>query len=164
MADLRLNHIGFVFQAYNLIPVLSAYENVEFIMQLQGVTANQRRQKAEAILNEVPLITTRTSGHAEFIWPYHPFLVDGMYEPYMAKSEFTQNMNWFEPSINSIRLNLRSAYNLWSKRGNPDPDWKHNDYLAKCAKDQLEYFNKRNYTVERVANDLKEMLKEITNE
>ena len=37
LADLRLYHIGFVFQAYNLIPVLSARENVEFVMQVQGV-------------------------------------------------------------------------------------------------------------------------------
>jgi len=55
LADLRLNHIGFVFQAYNLIPVLSAYENVEFIMQLQGVPASQRRQRANEILVEVGL-------------------------------------------------------------------------------------------------------------
>ena len=46
LADLRLHHIGFVFQAYNLIPVLSARENVEFIMQLQGVRAAERRTRA----------------------------------------------------------------------------------------------------------------------
>jgi putative ABC transport system ATP-binding protein len=55
LADLRLRRIGFVFQAYNLIPVLSALENVEFIMQLQGVAADERRRRAEAILAEVGL-------------------------------------------------------------------------------------------------------------
>lgn len=55
LADLRLNKIGFVFQAYNLIPVLSAYENIEFIMQLQGIDATERRQRAKAILQEVGL-------------------------------------------------------------------------------------------------------------
>jgi len=55
LADLRLHKIGFVFQAYNLIPVLSAYENVEFIMQLQGVAAEERRRQASAILGEVGL-------------------------------------------------------------------------------------------------------------
>jgi len=55
LAEMRLKQIGFVFQAYNLIPVLSAYENVEFIMQLQGVAATERRQRAEAMLAEVGL-------------------------------------------------------------------------------------------------------------
>ena len=55
LAELRLQHIGFVFQAYNLIPVLSARENVEFVMQLQGVPASERMQRAMAILHEVGL-------------------------------------------------------------------------------------------------------------
>jgi len=55
LADLRLRHIGFVFQAYNLIPVLSARENIEFVMQLQGVPANERLDRAMAILHEVGL-------------------------------------------------------------------------------------------------------------
>ena len=54
-ADLRLHHIGFVFQSYNLIPVLSAQENVEFVMQVQGVDAHERSRKARAILAEVGL-------------------------------------------------------------------------------------------------------------
>jgi putative ABC transport system ATP-binding protein len=55
MADLRLHHIGFVFQAYNLIPVLTARENVEFVMQVQGITVKERREKSYAILKEVGL-------------------------------------------------------------------------------------------------------------
>jgi len=55
LAELRLHHLGFVFQAYNLIPVLSARENVEFVMQLQGVSARERADKARAILAEVGL-------------------------------------------------------------------------------------------------------------
>ena len=55
LAELRLRHIGFVFQAYNLIPVLNARENVEFVMQLQGVPATERRTLAMAILDEVGL-------------------------------------------------------------------------------------------------------------
>jgi putative ABC transport system ATP-binding protein len=49
-SDLRLTKIGFVFQAYNLIPVLSARENVEFIMQLQGVAARERHARALEML------------------------------------------------------------------------------------------------------------------
>ncbi|HUW99122.1 MAG TPA: ABC transporter ATP-binding protein [Acidiferrobacter sp.] len=55
LADLRLNKIGFVFQAYNLIPVLNAYENVEFILQLQGVRARERRQRSRQMLIDVGL-------------------------------------------------------------------------------------------------------------
>ena len=55
LADLRLHHIGFVFQAYNLIPVLSARENVEFVMQVQGVGAKERKQRSLKILQEVGL-------------------------------------------------------------------------------------------------------------
>lgn len=55
LADLRLHKLGFIFQAYNLIPVLSAVENVEFIMQLQGLPTQERRARAAAILTEVGL-------------------------------------------------------------------------------------------------------------
>ena len=54
-ADMRLNSIGFVFQAYNLIPVLTARENVEFVMQVQGVSAEQRLSRSLKILKEVGL-------------------------------------------------------------------------------------------------------------
>lgn len=55
LADLRLRRIGFVFQAYNLVPVLSARENVEFVMQVQGIAAAERRERSQAILAEVGL-------------------------------------------------------------------------------------------------------------
>ncbi len=55
LADMRLHHIGFVFQAYNLIPVLSAQENVEFVMQVQGIPTEERSRKARDILREVGL-------------------------------------------------------------------------------------------------------------
>ncbi len=55
LADLRLHQIGFVFQAYNLIPVLSARENVEFVMQVQGVAAAERHTRSSRILREVGL-------------------------------------------------------------------------------------------------------------
>ena len=55
LAELRLHRIGFVFQAFNLIPVLSARENVEFVMQVQGVPSSERREKSLEILEEVGL-------------------------------------------------------------------------------------------------------------
>ena len=55
LAELRLRQIGFVFQAFNLIPVLTAIENVEFVMQVQGVSAGERKKLAVEILEEVGL-------------------------------------------------------------------------------------------------------------
>ena len=55
LTQIRLNKIGFVFQAYNLIPVLTALENVEYIMLLQKRDAKERRTKALEILEEVGL-------------------------------------------------------------------------------------------------------------
>lgn len=53
LANMRLHQIGFVFQAYNLIPVLTARENIEFVMQVQGVDSEQRRGRSMSILGEV---------------------------------------------------------------------------------------------------------------
>jgi len=55
MVEYRLHHIGFVFQAYNLIPVFTARENVEFIMLLQGISRNERHKRAEELLEAVGL-------------------------------------------------------------------------------------------------------------
>jgi len=55
LSDLRLEKMGFVFQAYNLIPVLSALENVEFTMQLQGVSSAERHSRSAAMLEELGL-------------------------------------------------------------------------------------------------------------
>jgi len=53
-ADTRLHHLGFVFQAYNLVPVLTAQENVEFVFELQGV-GRERRKRASEILEQLGL-------------------------------------------------------------------------------------------------------------
>ncbi len=55
LSDFRRDHIGFIFQSYNLIPVLSAKENIEYIMLLQGVNEVERKQRVAAILEEVGL-------------------------------------------------------------------------------------------------------------
>jgi putative ABC transport system ATP-binding protein len=54
-SDLRLNRLGFVFQSYNLIPVLTAVENAEFVLMLQGVPAAERRARARETLAAVGL-------------------------------------------------------------------------------------------------------------
>jgi putative ABC transport system ATP-binding protein len=65
LASLRLHRVGFVFQAYNLIPVLSALENVEFVMLLQGLPQAERRERAKAILDDVGLEGTYDRRPAE---------------------------------------------------------------------------------------------------
>jgi putative ABC transport system ATP-binding protein len=55
LSDFRRDHIGFIFQAYNLIPVLSAEENIEYIMLLQGVGAAERRKRVKEMLAMVEL-------------------------------------------------------------------------------------------------------------
>ena len=55
LIDFRLHNIGFVFQSFNLIPVLTARENVEFILQLQGAGKKERQQRAIELLEAVGL-------------------------------------------------------------------------------------------------------------
>lgn len=55
LVEYRLHHIGFVFQSYNLIPVFSALENVEFIMLLQGIPKKERQRRAIELLEAVGL-------------------------------------------------------------------------------------------------------------
>ncbi len=55
LIDFRLHNIGFVFQSYNLIPVLTAKENTEFVMQMQGISKAKREQRVESLLNQVGL-------------------------------------------------------------------------------------------------------------
>jgi putative ABC transport system ATP-binding protein len=54
-ADMRLRSIGFVFQAFNLVPVLTAVENVEFVLELQGMGVRERRARAIEVLEELGL-------------------------------------------------------------------------------------------------------------
>lgn len=55
LSDLRLRRLGFIFQSYNLIPVLSAYENAEFVLMLQGVGSEERRKRVMDTLKSVGL-------------------------------------------------------------------------------------------------------------
>ncbi len=52
-ADFRLDHVGFIFQAYNLVPVLTAYENAEFTLLLRGMPAAARRERVVPLLEQV---------------------------------------------------------------------------------------------------------------
>lgn len=55
LSNFRRDHVGFIFQSYNLIPVLTVAENIEFVMLLQGIDKKERAQKVKDILNEIGL-------------------------------------------------------------------------------------------------------------
>jgi putative ABC transport system ATP-binding protein len=62
LSDLRRDRIGFVFQAYNLIPVLTAAENAEYVMELKGIAAAERHRRIAELFDRMgirPLMTTR---------------------------------------------------------------------------------------------------------
>ncbi len=62
LADLRRDKVGFVFQAYNLIPVLTAAENAEYVLELQGVPAAKRRERVKEVFERLgiaPFLDTR---------------------------------------------------------------------------------------------------------
>lgn len=63
LAHLRLQRVGFVFQAYNLLPVLTALENAEFTLLLRGVDASERRRRVEALFERIGI------GGLEDRWP-----------------------------------------------------------------------------------------------
>ncbi|MEI6275905.1 MAG: ABC transporter ATP-binding protein [Prolixibacteraceae bacterium] len=65
LTDFRLHNIGFIFQAYNLIPVLTARENIEFIMQLQGKSRKEREKRSSELLKEVGLEDKRNNRPAK---------------------------------------------------------------------------------------------------
>jgi putative ABC transport system ATP-binding protein len=55
LSRLRRDRIGFIFQSYNLVPVLTAFENAEYVLMLQGADIDERREKVNKLLNEVGL-------------------------------------------------------------------------------------------------------------
>jgi putative ABC transport system ATP-binding protein len=59
LAEFRMRHIGFVFQAFNLFPVLSVEENLEFVAALQGISKSKRRERARSLLETVGLSEIR---------------------------------------------------------------------------------------------------------
>jgi putative ABC transport system ATP-binding protein len=104
LIDFRLHNIGFVFQAYNLIPVLTAIENVEFIMLLQKVAKSKRRSRAKELLQAVGLETQHNR---------RPFELSGGQQQKVAVARALASMPSFvladEPTAN---LDSVSAENL----------------------------------------------------
>ena len=68
LTELRRHDIGFIFQAFALLPVLSAYENVELPLRIAGVGARQRQRRATELLELVGLAKRNLDGKLNFLW------------------------------------------------------------------------------------------------
>jgi putative ABC transport system ATP-binding protein len=66
LSDFRARHLGFIFQNFNLLPVLSAYENVEYPLLLTKLPAAQRKERVRALLDAVDSGTKRKTGPVNF--------------------------------------------------------------------------------------------------
>lgn len=70
---------------------------------------------AEAIDKKKPVMVPKASAYLDFTNEDSSFYVDGSWEPCHSSPELHSDLSWFEPSVNSARSQLRSAYNLWKK-------------------------------------------------
>lgn len=104
LIDFRLKHIGFVFQSFNLIPVLTAKENVELIMLLQNVPKSQRELRVRQLFQEIGM---------EDKWNYRPSQLSGGQQQRVAVARALASKPEFiladEPTAN---LDSVSAENL----------------------------------------------------
>ena len=104
LTDFRLNHIGFVFQSYNLIPVLTAKENTEFIMLLQKLPKNQRDSRVEQLLDEVGLADKMNSRPSQ--------LSGGQQQRVAVARALASKPNFVLADEPTANLDSASAFNL----------------------------------------------------
>tara|TARA_Y100000310_G_scaffold342618_1_gene446603 strand:+ start:1218 stop:3290 length:2073 start_codon:yes stop_codon:yes gene_type:complete len=99
-----------------LVPDIIPYKNILWLHDQADVFALPTRGEgfgltiAEACMRGKPVIVSNYGGHMDFINSATSFLVNGLLEPYVAKPEYTCEMNWFEPSLSSVRSCLAGAY------------------------------------------------------
>lgn len=104
LMDFRLHHIGFVFQHFNLIPVLSALENVSFIMQLQNQPGSKIKERATQLLEEVGLGDKLNSRPAE--------LSGGQQQRVAVARALASRPTFVMADEPTASLDTESAYNL----------------------------------------------------
>ena len=99
-----------------LVPDIIPYKHVLWLHDQADVFALPTRGEgfgltiAEACMRGKPVIVSNYGGHMDFVDTTTSFLINGNLEPYVAKSEYTCDMNWFEPSLSSVRHCLAGAY------------------------------------------------------
>ncbi len=110
------------------------FENISWLHDRADIFALLTRAEgfgltiAEALLHKTPVLVPAATGYMDFTHQNSAFFVDGHWRPYESRPEYHCNMNWFEPHINSARLQLRRAYEMW-KHGSLDEKgfigWEH---------------------------------------
>ncbi len=104
LIDFRLHNIGFVFQAFNLVPVLTAEENIEFIMQLQGVSRKQRKERVDVLFHQIGLEDKRHARPAE--------LSDGQQQRVAVARALASRPQFVLADEPTANLDSKSAANL----------------------------------------------------
>lgn len=142
-----------------VIPGVLPYEQVAWLYEKADLFALPTRGEgfgltlAEAMLYGLPILTTKETGHSDFICPGGTFMVGGEWSPYVSKPEYSCNMNWFEPSILDIRKGLRRAYVQWRE-----------GTLAEMGAENQAYLGELKLSRQKIGVKLAKILRPIWNE
>ena len=104
---------------------------------------------AEAIDKKKPVMVPKASAYLDFTNEESSFYVDGFWEPCHSSPELHSDLDWFEPSVNSARLQLRKAYNLWKK-----------GKLSQFGQEAQDWLNSCGFSEEKVGKDFYSILLE----
>jgi len=102
-----------------LLPDVMPFENLSWLYEQADLFALTTRGEgfglpiAEALLHKTPVLVPDQGGHIDYINPESAFFIDGHWSPYIARPEYSCNMNWYEPHMLTIRKQLREAYEMW---------------------------------------------------
>jgi len=103
-----------------LLPDIMPFENLSWLYDKADLFALLTRGEgfglpiAEALLHETPVLVPDQGGHVDYIDPESAFFVEGHWSPYIARPEYSCNMNWYETHLTSARKQLRRAYEMWN--------------------------------------------------
>jgi glycosyltransferase involved in cell wall biosynthesis len=103
------------------VPGVLPFENISWLHDKSSVFALSTRGEgfgltiAEALMHERPVIVPDQGGHIDYINPEAAFFIEGHWTPSAGDLMHTCDTHWYEPSIKSIREQLRKAYNIWKE-------------------------------------------------
>ena len=134
-----------------IVPGVLPFENISWLHQKSSVFALSTRGEgfgltiAEALMHERPVIVPKEGGHIDYISPESAFFIDGSWIPSFGDIMHTCDTNWYEPNINSLRKQLRKAYDMWKE--NPQS-------LEDMGKKGKDYILSQQYSHQDIGNRL----------